>query len=279
MAFFSRSKRRQQPLLTATPADLRRLGVLAFGGEDVHPPGITGIPTAELDSYAMAYQAAAGYPPPGSPTELAAIGQFFDELVASAEDAGAWGFVGAICVGWNCAATEHRQDPRYLNILDRGLDTLRTDGVAYTAIPPFAMERWTSLHGYGGSEPTGWPSSLENVTVPSPNVPLAGADLAEGEARKMAQAPAAPQNMIYAERRPDGMIHAVIEGPDPESGALRRWDWDGVSSPAYPGFLRELGERIITHQFWVCDDLLPYIPCRPKSRETMRIEARSLVVP
>jgi hypothetical protein len=250
---------------------------MAFGGESPHPPGLPGIPTAELDGYAMAYLGAAGYPAGGSVAEATAVGQFLSELIEAAEIAGDWGFVGAILVGWNCVGSQHQHGSPYLEVLDRGLEVLRADGVAYTAIPPFANTRWTSIHGYSGIEPTGWPSSLENIPAPLLSASSPVDDLAEAEDRRMAQAPAAPQNMIFAERRSDGVIQAVIEGVDPESGPLRRWDWEGVTSSDYLGFLRSLGDRIVTHTFWVCDDLVPYIPCRPKSREEMRTEARTLM--
>jgi hypothetical protein len=273
MGIFSRTNRRGQPLLTATSADLSRLGIQAFGGESAHPPGMTSL-MGQLDGYALAFQAAAGYPGSETAAEVAAIGQFLQELTAAAEEAGAWGFVGAICVGWNTMAASYRDDPRYLSILDRGLEFLRTDGVSYTAVPPFAMERWTSVHGYGGSRPAGWSSALDNVPVPPLDAPPDVVDLSNGEARLVTQASAAPPNMIYSERRSDGLIYAFIEGPDPDSGAMRRWDWDGVSAPNYPGFLRELGERLVTPNLWVCDDLFPYLPCRSRTREAMRAEAR-----
>ena len=279
MGFFSRSSN-QHPaqLLTATPPDLRRIGEIAFGGQSIYPPGISGIPTAELDGYAMAFLVAAGYPASGSSAETTANSQFLDDLVSAAELAGDWGFVGAMCVGWNSVAPIHRQDPRYLKILDRALEVLRTDGVSYTSVPPFAMERWQSLHGFDGSQPKGWPSALTYLPVPSVGAAPPVEDLADGESRKMAQAPAAPTNSIYAERRPDGSIQAVMEGSNPDTGELRRWDWEGLSAADYPSFLRELGDRLVTHSHWTHDDLVPYFPCRAKSRDAMRVEARSLAV-
>ena len=277
MSLFSRRERPNRRLLTAMPGDLTRLGVMAFGGESPYPSGLPGVPTAELDGYAMAYLAAAGHPVTGSASEATASEQFLGELLEAAEKASDWGFVGGILVGWNCVGSQHQQDGIYLEILDRGLEVLRADGVAYTAIPPFALARWTSIHGYSGSEPTGWPRPLEDMPVPAPGTAPPVDDLAPGEVCRMAQAPAAPQNMILAERRPDGVIQAVIEGTDPESGTLRRWDWEGVTSSDYPSFLRMLGDRIVTHTFWVCYDLMPYIPCRAKSREEMRIEASTLI--
>ena len=81
-------------------------------------------------------------------------------------------------------------------------------------------------------------------------------------------------NSIYAERRENGTIQAVMESPQPETGTLRRWDWDGLVASDYEAFLRELGERLGTHTAWAHDDLILYIPCRQRSRDEMRIAAR-----
>jgi hypothetical protein len=264
--------------MTATPADLQRLGELAFGGERIYPAGIGGIPTAQLDRYAMDFLAAAGYPAAGSPQERDASGRFLDKLGSAAELAGDWGFVGAMCVAWNALTTQRQQDPRALTILDRALDALRTDGVSYTAVPPFAIDRWTSVHGRSGIHPAGWPSALIELPVPSVQDAPPVADLADGEARRLAQSPAAPANSIYAERRPDGSVQAVVEGVNPETGELRRWDWEGLSAPTYPAFLRELGDRLVTHSHWAHDDLVTYFPCRQRSRDQMRIAARDAVL-
>jgi hypothetical protein len=152
---------------------------------------------------------------------------------------------------------------------------MRTDGVAWTAVPPFAMKRWTAVHGHGGTEPKGWPSPLANLPVVAVAEAPPVEDLTEGEVRRLAQPPAAPQNSICAERRGDGSIQAVIEGTDPDTGELRRWDWDGLCAPDYPAFLRELGDRLVTHTHWAHEDLVPYFPCRARSRDQLRIEARA----
>lgn len=275
MGFFSRSATsRRQPLLTATPDDLRRIGIAAFGGQSTHPQGLSGIPVGELDRYAMAFLEAAGYPSAGTPPWDAAHSRFLDELTQAAERAGDWGFVGALLVGWNCVTSEHLEDSRFLAILERGLDVLRRDGVAWTSVPPFAIDRWTALHGREGVHPKGWPSALIDLQVPTADAAPPVENLADGESRKLAQAPAAPDNMIYAERRPDGSIQAVVEGPNPETSEARRWDWDGLSASDYTSFLRELGQRLVSHTYWAHDDLIPYFPCRQRSRDRMRIEAR-----
>jgi hypothetical protein len=276
MGFFSRSSNQLSArLLTASADDLRRIGEIAFGGQSVYPPGIS---TTELDRYAMTFLEAAGYPSPGSSLEAAANGQFLDELVSAADLGGDWGFVGAMGVAWNCVLPAYRQDPPYLRILDRALEVLRSDGVSYTAVPPFALDRWTGVHGYGENGPKGWPSAVTYISVPSADAAPPVDDLADGEARKLAQAPATPSNTIYADRRPDGTVQAVVEGPHPETGQLRRWDWEGLSAPDYPSFLRELGDRLVTHSHWAHDELIPYFPCRPRSRDQMRIEARAYVI-
>jgi|GEM_PF-6757082 len=257
--------------MTATPEDLRRLGEAAFGGESIYPPGVRGIPIAELDGYALAYQSAAGQ----DAFQPAANRRFLDELGAAAERGGDWSYVGAMFVGWNCVPDTQRQEPAYLDVLDKALEVMRTDGVAYTAVPPFAMERWTAVHGHDGIRPKGWPSPLAELPVPTAEEAPPVTDLANGEFRKLAQAPAAPENMICAERRGDGSIQAVMEGTDPDSGKPRRWDWEGVCAPDYPSFLRKLGDRLVTHTYWAHDDLAPYFPCRPRSRDQLRIEARA----
>jgi hypothetical protein len=267
------------PLSTAKPDDLSRLGEIAFGGQVVHPPGIAAIPTAELDGYAMAFLAAAGHPPSGSSVESAASSQFLDELTSSAELAGDWGFVGAMFVAWNSVPQACQEDRRFWKIIDRALEEIRLDGVAWTAVPRFALDRWQSVRGYGESGPLGWPSSLAYLPLPASEDAPPVDDLADGEARRLAQAPSNPANTIFAERRGDGSIQAVVEGIDPETGAARRWDWEGVSAADYPSFLRELGDRLITHSQWADDDLVPYFPCRQRSREEMRIEARAQVLP
>ncbi len=252
---------------------------MAFGGHCVNPPGISGIPTAELDGYALAFLTAAGFPASGSPAERAANGQFLDELTSASELAGDWGFVGAMCVGWNCVAPAYQEDARCQEILDRALETLRLDGVSYAAVPPFAMERWTSVHGHDDIRPAGWPTPLGDLSVPTGGDVPPVEDLADGETRKLAQAPAAPSNMIFAERRPDGSVQAVIEGVDAETGVPRRWDWDGLSAPDYPSFLRGLGDRLVTHTCWAHEDLTPYFPCRQRSRDELRSEASAQVLP
>jgi hypothetical protein len=178
-------------------------------------------------------------------------------------------------VGWNCVAEDYLQELPYLKVVDRALEVMRTDGVAYSALPPFAMHRWTKVHGHAGIEPKGWPSPLADVPVVSAEEAPPVEDLAEGEMRKLAQAPAAPENMVCAERRVDGSIQAVIEGTNPDTGELRRWDWDGLCAPDYPSFLRKLGDRLVTHTYWAHDDLVSYFPCRQRSRDQLRIEARA----
>jgi hypothetical protein len=66
-----------------------------------------------------------------------------------------------------------------------------------------------------------------------------------------------------------------MEGTDPDTGQVRRWDWEGLNAPDYPAFLRDLGDRLITHSLWAHDDVIPYFPCRRRSRDQMRIEARA----
>ena len=269
----------RRPLLAAAPEDLKRIGLAAFGGESTHPPGLSGIPVGDLDRYAMAFLEAAGYPSSGTPQWDAAHTRFLDELTHAAELAGDWGFVGALCVGWNCVDAVHRADPRYSAIVDRALDVLRRDGVSYTSVPPFAMDRWQSIHGFDGSRPKGWPSALAYLPIPDADAVPEYEDLRVGASHgRWLKRQRLPSNMIHAERRPDGSIQAVLEGADPETGQSRRWDWEGLSAPDYPSFLRELGDRLVTHSYWAHDDLIPYFPCRQRSRDQMRIEARAVAL-
>jgi len=47
-----------------------------------------------------------------------------------------------------------------------------------------------------------------------------------------------------------------------------------VEAAGYPSFLRELEERLVTPTPWFHADLVPYFPCRAKSRAQMRAEAQ-----
>lgn len=270
MRIFSRAGGRpSKPLLTATPAELARLGRLAFGGDAIHPPGINGVPPGDLDRHALAFLEAARYPAAGSEAEAVASARFVDEITNAADSGGAWAFVGAMLVVWNTLAEQHRSTPRALAITDRALETLRRDGVAYTSVPPFAMKRWQTVRGYDGPRPAGWPSPLEELPLPAPGE-ASLTNLQEGEVRRLATSPAAPANTILAERRPGGVIQAVVEGPDAETGRTQRWDWEGLSAPDYASFLRELGDRLVTHAAWAHDDLVPFFPCRQRSRDELR---------
>ena len=272
MGLFSRpSSSRSPQYLTATPEALARFGELAFGGESPLPPGLQGIPPGELDAPAVAFHTIAG----ADAFTAAANRRLLDELRAAADLGGDWAYVGAFLVSWNTVAPDFREEPVYLEILDRALEVMRTDGVSFTSVPPFAMDRWKARHGWGEIMPAGWPSALTEIPVVSPEDAPPVEDLGPGELRKLAQAPAAPANIVCAERRGDGSIQAVMEGADPDTGQVRHWDWEGVSAPDYPAFLRLLGDRLITHSLWAHDDVLPYFPCRRRSRDQMRIEARA----
>ena len=280
MRFFSRSSAKtSQPALTATPSDLIRIGTLAFAGQDPHTPGLSALPITELDGYAIAALASAGYPASGSPEWQALQGRFLDELTAAAERAGDWGFVGALCIATNVVASDHENDPRYLAIVDRAANVLRLDGVAYPAVPPFVIKYWQHVYGWEDARPAGWPSALDYVPVPALGDEPPVGDLEPGESRRLAQPhEAAHSNVIYAERRADGTIVAVIDGVDTADGVRKRWEWQGLERPDYRAFLRELGDRLVTPSYWAHDDLYPYFPCRGKSRAAMRLEAKAATV-
>ncbi len=277
MGFFSRkSAASATPAFTADPADLIRIATQAFGGNSPNPPGLSAISSAELDGYVVAALESAKYPTAGSDEWESLQTRFLDELTAAAEKAGDWGFIGAMCVAWNFVVSAQDHDPRYLAILERALNSLRLDGVAYPAVPPFAIEYGQTVHGWDGARPAGWPSALDDVRVPAPGEGTAVSDLEPGESRRLAQPQAGDHsNVIYAERRSDESIVAVIGGIDASDGGRKRWEWHGLEAPTYPAFLRELGERLVTPSFWAHEELAPYFPCRSKSRDTMREEARS----
>jgi hypothetical protein len=275
VGFLRRDKpENSRPLFSGTPAELSRIGITAFGGDSPHPPGWAGVPTSELDSYAIAFLDAAGYPATASPEYAAARGGFLVELNTAASAGDDWTSVGAFMVARN-TLVEMETHPGYLSLVDRGVEVLRLDGVSFPSIPPFALERYEQVYGNSGLGPANWPSALVNV-----DVPVAGSDppthpLTNGEARRVAeiQAQGAPRQ-IFAESRNDGRIFAVLEGAV-DDGTVKRWDWPGVEAPDYVSFLRELGERLVTPSPWFHEDLAPYFPCRPKSRDEMRAEARA----
>lgn len=274
MGFLNRRQKSVTTYLIGGPDDLARIGTTAFGGDTPHPPGWAGVPVGDLDAYALAFLEAAGYPRGGTPEHAAAQGRFLDELAAAAAAGGDWAYVGAFLVARN-ALVEIEGDPRYLEILDRGLEVLRLDGVAFTAIPPFALDRYQQVHGFDGIFPADWPGTLIDVVVPQPGEEPATEPPADGEARRVAESrPQGLVRQIFAEEREDGRFVAVFEGVV-EDGTLARWDWDGCVGPDYPSFLRVLGDRLVTPTPWYHDDLAPYFPCRAKTREELRGEARA----
>jgi hypothetical protein len=186
MGFFSGSGRgKNRGVLRATSADLFRFGTTSFGGEDPTPFGLSALSISELDGYVIAALAAAGHPMPGTAQWAALHQQFFDELTVTAERAGDWGFVGALCIANNFVADADRQDSRFLAILDRALLVMRDDGVAFAAIPPYARRRWEEVHGTEGLSPAAWPSALAHLAVPPRGEVPVTSDLAEGESRRM----------------------------------------------------------------------------------------------
>jgi hypothetical protein len=137
--------------------------------------------------------------------------RFLDELAAAAAVGGDWAYAGALCVGQNFVTTETRGYSTFRTVVDRALEFLRTDGVSYTALPPWTVEYWRAQHGAEGIHPAGWPSALEDIAIPRDEDDIPLEEIGIGESRKLAQAPAAPANMIFAERRGDGTVAAVIE--------------------------------------------------------------------
>lgn len=271
MGLFKRSQARQPVALTATAYDLVRLGRASYGGDSPYSPGPQSVPPGELDGYVLSALETAGFPATGSEQWTAFEDRFLNELVAEADAGDDWAVVGAFCVAVNFAGSSQGLGSTYLELMDRALEILRADGVAYTVLPPFAVKYWEEAHGTDGARPAGWPSALENVAVPAPGTEPQVTELASDESRRLAENDLAVGVRTYfAERRPDGQIVAVIEGVTPEDNQLKRWDWDGLAADNYPGFLRGLGDRLVTPTRWAHPDLAPYFPCRPRSRADMR---------
>jgi hypothetical protein len=168
-----------------SPEELARFGEMAFGGESPHPPSLQGIPAGELDAPALAYHLSARAEAFSATASLELLG----ELLAAAEGGGDWAYVGALCVGWNTVAESFQEDAVYHEIMDRALEVMRTEGVSYTSVPPFAIDRWKLLHGYDGIAPAGWPSALDELSVVLPAEAPPVEDLAPGELRKLAHPP------------------------------------------------------------------------------------------
>jgi hypothetical protein len=256
--------------MIASVEDLTRLGRVAYGGDSPQPPGVAALPGGELDRYAAAALEAGNHPEIPSEAWSKLEGQFLGELLDLAQAAGPWAIVGAMFVAANFVQTTDAADGRYLEIVDKASDILRRDGVAYSAVPAFALSRWIQVHGRDGARPAGWPSALTYVEAPEVGLEPPVHELADGESRRLARRELVGTKSYFAERRPDGTIATVIEGVDPETGDNRRWDWEGVSADTYVAFLRELGDRLVTPTEWAHEDLGPYFPCRPRSREEMR---------
>jgi hypothetical protein len=277
--FGGRKKRITQRVLTASTADLIRIGQVTFGGTSTHPPGLQAASIAELDGYVMAAMQASGGLLPGSPGWFGLEEQFLSELAATAEAGGDWALVGAFCVAANFVVRDaETPNARYLDLMDRALLVMRDDGVAFTVLPEFALRRWERVHGraeYGF--PAHWPSWREDLTLPALGDEPAVTDLLEGEPRRLVQLIAASEsNLVFAERRGDTGIAAVMDGA-PVDGRRRRWDWFVFAETDYTAFLRELGERYVTATavHWAHDDLKPYFPCRARSRDELRQLAAS----
>lgn len=282
MGFLRRSKPAQVGAGTASKgaffsgsaADLKRIGTAAYGGDSPHLVGQPGVATSELDIYAMAFMEASGYPTVGTPVYATARDRFLRELNDAAATGGDWSYVGAFMIARNALA-DPDDSPVYLSLLDRGLEVLRSDGVSYASVPPYALKRYEQVHGYAGGGPANWPSALHNIEVPAVGAEPPTAPLAVGEARHVAGIVAmrGGPRKLFAECREDGRVFAVYEGIV-EDGNLARWDWDGVEGSDYTSFLRELGERLVTPSPWFHEELASYFPCRQKTRDEMRTEAR-----
>ncbi len=212
---------------------------------------------------------------PGSDEWSALEARLYSEFLTADEDAGAWATVGGFLVATNLTTDVKSPGPLFERLMDKALVVLRDDGVAWAAVPPFASDRWTTVHGCDGVHPAGWPGTLAYVPVPTPGEVSCSIVLAEGESAHVAtRTDLGGKRDYFAERR-EGRFVAVIEGVDPDDGQLKRWDWSLVNADSLPEFLRELGDRLITPTTWAHGDLLPYFPCRDRTRDEMRLLARA----
>jgi hypothetical protein len=179
------------------------------------------------------------------------------------------------CLATNLQTDEVSQaDPSYTQLTITALDVLRRDGVAPLAVPNFARSTWQRAYGSDGSLLTRWASSLRNVPVPELGQEPAVENLATGESRPMSR-DLVDKRTTFAWRREDGKVVAINEGIDDGDGVHKRWEI-GVEADRYTDFLRQLGDRVVTPQRWTHDDLMPYIPCRNRTRDEMRAEVASL---
>jgi hypothetical protein len=244
----------------------------AYGGDSPHPPGAQ---LHELDQYVISAMETANYPAVGTPPYEELLGRVLAELAVAAQESMPWGVVGAFCVAINFTTDADRQKPAFVDLMDRALLVLRDDGVAYPSVPPFALKRWTGIHGYDESGPAHWPSALETLAVPDVGEKFPGVDLADDEWRPMTRDGASEDaRTIYAHRSADSRVVAVVDGIDLSDGVRKQWEL-GVDSDSYTSFLGSLGDRLVTSPFWAHDDLRPYFPCRSRSRDEMRAAAKA----
>jgi len=265
MALFRRGPSAPRRVLQASPSELAQVGETAFGGESAHPPGFS---LTAYDQYAVGALEAAGYPPTGTPSYAAFESQFFAEAAEIGAQASPWGIVGAFGVATNLATTEAKADPVYVQVMFASLDILRRDGVAWTSVPPFAIDAWVRTYGRDGVHPKGWVSALRVVPVPPVGREPATDELTDDESRPLSRDQTDKRTM-FAWRRSDGRVVGIIEGIDDADGSQKRWEF-GIDADTYTDFLRQLGERLVTPQLWTHDDLMPYTPCRSRSRAEMR---------
>lgn len=267
-----RDKRRERVpgrrLIEATPDELAAIGQRSFGGDSPNPIGLQ---LTELDHHAMHALEVAGYPTAGTPAYADYVARIVAEATELGERTPPLGIVGAFAVVTNCVTPNDH--PAFLPLVHAAVDALRRDGVAYASIPPFALDHWTAVHGYGTSGPKGFPPSISFRELPPEGHEPDVAPLAVGERRKLSMdGPEGQGRSTFAEHRPDGAIVAVVEGIDLGDGQHKTWE-RGVEAASYPAFLRELGDTLGFDQHWMHPDLAPYIPCSTRTRAEMRAEA------
>jgi hypothetical protein len=266
MGIFKGRIGRLERTIDVSSDELAAVGRAAFGGEELHPQGLQ---WPGLDPYAITVYERAGYPPVVGAAADEFFGRFLEDLAGSVDPSVGWASVGAMLIAANVLPSDQYGHPRFLALLDAALRSLRADGIAYSVLPPFMVGYWTSRYGYDGVHPSGWPSSLDVLTVPQAGEEPSVIELAEGESRTLSIDSPEPDARKFGAERRGARVVATVTGVDTSDGLVKHWDLH-VEAPSYLPFLREFGEYLVTPRWWTHGDLLPYIPCRARTRQQMR---------
>ena len=86
------------------------------------------------------------FPLPGAPPWEAFEERFCAELLEATHAAGGWAPAGALLVASDLSLSSRH--PPFLEVVDRGLEFLRDNGVPMIYVPNFALDRWRETHRY-----------------------------------------------------------------------------------------------------------------------------------